>query len=593
MPERNQRYAELIAESMSKYLNNHRRVSFELLEVSKYATTTPGKATDSHDASSLLRSCHALLNLFEGLLSGSVNVMLKCIEEFWEAEKLANDSRDKEWIGNRLSRALSYLFGGMLQVFTHSYVKAGVNLTVGFKLCRDLEKDILEYSGPNPEIIRSFGFMLLGLWNMLSVILPSSISTIGDYLGFGVSKEKYYQYTETCNHENGQFAMVSNLIFVYFVINSKNFLFEKATSAELAKCRVLIDSCILKGPHSLVVQVLHASVCLGEGSPKNAISTLNAALSFPSTVANLDRPEWATMGLATYFKLGNSHLCNLDFAAARLAFLQASKCLERSSSWPYIPYMRTLEGLCYLASSPVEYKEIALTIFSDTFIDRDLAKQPVILPGDKWASRVGYEQTQMLLAPPLETNPVVEILFAMLTCLYTFEKVDVGKLGPFISGLKKTIDRKKKSILVAKFQTVLGEFYRLAREWDKAVAAFDDAVATMDTLIKEGSTDDPDNILGFALVYQGAALVSSGELETAGEVLVDLNQVISHTRYGGIFKSVFAAPKIMTPKPGNIVDLKGGELELILNFRRNGLKKRIDALTLDQSNASTKARLES
>ena len=570
MTHKPQHYARLITQSMSLYLKNYRKGAFEVLDVEKYRSAHVGNSSgDKHDGSSLLRSCHALLNLFEGLLAGSSDVMSQCIDEFWDSERLANNSADKEWIGNRLSRGMSYLLGGMLQVFTHAYVKAGVNLTIAFKLLRDLEKDIVEYSGAESSLIRSLGFLVLGLLNLLSVILPPSVSSIGEYLGLGVSKEKYYYYTDNCV---GEFSVVSNMIYIYFVINSKNFLFEKATETELQKCRVLIDACLASGPHSVVVHVMHASVCLGEGSPVRAIATLSEILPVVDST-----PEWATMGLAAYFKLGNCHLSNLDFASAQSAFHNAAMCVSRANRWAYLPFMHTMEGLCFLASrGPTEdlgtIRKKGLEIFAPTFIDRDTSR--VILPGDRWGARVGYEQTVRLVNfsdADLRTficeskTPLVETLYAMLTVLYTFEKIDKSKLSVLISCIKQT----PSSTLMTK--TVLGEYYRLVGKYGKSVSHFDDAIEAIDAKIRAGETCDPDSILGFSLAYQGAALCSCEEWETAKEVLSDLDATLGQTRYIG--KSQKISPML---NPGNIVELKGNELELMLNFRKNGLKRRIN-----------------
>ena len=586
MPHPDRYYSDMVSGSLSAYLKNDRILAINLLDIGEYRKANSDRLREGKDGSSLLRCCHALFSLVEGLLSGSSDTMTQTIVEFWEAEKLANDSVDKEWIGNRLSRALSYMFGGLLQVFTHSYVKAGVNLTIGFKLARDLEKDVLDYTGPEPRVIRSLGLLLLGLMNMFSIILPASISTVGDYLGFGVSKEKYYKYTSQCDEENGDFAMMSNLIFIYFLVNSKNFLFDQITPDELRKCRKLIDSCLLVAPHSVIVHVMHASVCLGEGRPDLAVATLNLA----EISQVLERPEWATMSLATYFKLGNSHLCNLDFKSARSAYQQAAIAVEQAGRWAYIPFMRTMEGLCFLAATSGEGPSsstnvaTAVEIFAPTFVSRDLSKNPIVLPGDRWGARVGFEQTVRLTTSSEDelakyvasAEGIVDALFAMATCLYSFEKIEKGKLKLLIAELK--IRQKHKRSL--KFDTLLGEYHRLVGETDKAVEAFDDAVEVIDGKIRKGESEDPDSILGFSLVFQGAALCAANDPGTAKDVLVDLDEVLAnakHSKGGGILKTVWASPVLANAlTPGNIVNLKGGELELILSFRRNGLKRRID-----------------
>ena len=590
MPESLPHCGTVIEKALNLYLANHRVEAYELLDSRNVAHGLNGNFTDGPDVTSILRSTNAMINLVEGLLSGSADTISKCVDDFWTAEKLANESPDKEWIGNRISRGACYMFGGLLQVFVGSYVKAGINLTVAYKLIRDFENDVLAYSGED-KVIRSLGLLVLALLNFFSIVLPPSITTVGDYLGLEVSKDKFHKYISACNEEGGTFSFISKLTLVYYTINSKNFMFEHASPEELRMCRTLIDECLEKAPLSVVVRVMNANVCLAEGKPFESIKTLTEN----HIVEVIARPEWATMALATEYKLGVSHLCSLDFESAQKAFGKAADSVEKTGRWHYVPFMKTLEGMSYLASVSMlpkvsdvaTIRKQALAIFAPTYVDREKGST-VVMPGDLWGSRVGYEHACMLTEIPdtdleefISTRcPVIDILYAMMTCLYQFDKILDSKLNTLFGQTEKF----DKNYL--KFNTVLGEYFRKIGKLNKAVAAFDDAAAALDDNLEEGGTDK-DNILGFTLVFQGAALWADDDIETAKEVLADLDDSIGERQserkgslVGGLVKSLtFTGSSGTTsgkPIAGNLVNPAGGEFDLILSFRRNGLRRKLD-----------------
>jgi tetratricopeptide (TPR) repeat protein len=583
MPDKSTDHARIIRTAISVYLENKRLEAYDLLDDQKYHA---GKHKSEHDAASLLRSCNAMLNLFEGLLSGASDTLSKCIDDFWAAEKLANESVDKEWIGNRVSRGLSYMFGGLLQVFIGSYVKAGVNLTIAFKLIHDFEEDVLSYEGPDQELIRSIGLLVLGLLNFFSIVLPPSITTVSDYLGLGFSREKFHEYIGKCNSENGVFAFVSRLILVYYQVNSKNFMLDSNSKAELEQCRSMMNTCLSEAPNSVIIRVMNASVCLAEGNPDAAVNTLTDQCI--SQVVGL--PEWSTMALATEYKLGVAYLCKMDFGKAASAFGMAAESVEKTNRWHYIPFMKCLQGLSYLASVSLEQehesiRSTALGIFAQTYMNRDI-NTAVVMPGDLWGARMGYEYAKLLhgstgseLESFIKSNSTaVDLMFAMMTCLYQFDKIEISRLTEFMNANLSTMDKTKMKTLV-----VIGEYYRRIGKYSKAVGFFDDAIALADEEIEKGEKDK-DSILGFGLVFQGAALCQDGEVNTAKEVLADLDKAIVDIKQDkkpsivdGIVKS-FMSPETGENSiiPGNLVHENGGEFDLLLSFRRNALKRKIE-----------------
>ena len=593
MPGRTSHYADLVKDAIPLYLQNKRLEAYDLLDDKKYVEAHGGKVENEPDASSLLKATNAMINLVEGLLSGSSENLSKCIDDFWAAEKLSNYSKDKEWIGNRISRGLSYMFGGLLQVFVGSYVKAGMNLTVGFKLIRDVEEDVLSYEGADKELIRSMGLLVLGLLNFFAIFLPPSITTIGDYLGLGLSKEKFSTFMGSCNTEGGVFSYISRLILVYYMVNSKNFMLDRTSPEDVAECRALLDSCIKDAPDSVIVRVMNASVCLAEGKPDAAVATLSDAKIREVN----ERPEWATMALATEYKLGVAYLCCMDFVNAGAAFGRAALCVERIDSWNYIPFMKSLEVQSLFASVSVgavemgditEFRKKALSMVRPAIVNRDTAKT-IVLPGDLWGARTAWDYGCMsrdfsdkrLVEYIKSQSPVVDLLFALLTCLYQFDKVEHSRLKNFVTENQSLLDMSR-----MRTHVMLGEFYRKSGKYNKAVNCFDDAIAMADRLREDGKKDT-DAILCFSLVFQGAALCVDGETETAKEVLADLDAAIEDLksqRKVGIVQSFSGVPVVGSPGDnleivaGNLVNPNGGELDLLLSFRRSSLKRKIDGI---------------
>lgn len=592
-------YADLLTNALDAYMRNDRVAASKLFDVESYRRGNEGKfSTSSPDCSSLLKTTQALLNLVEGLLSGSGEMIAACLDDLWAAEKLANESVYKESIENRISRGCCYLFGGLLQVFLRSYVKSGVNLTIGYKLITDWEKDVLQYSGPNRTMIRSLGLLILALLNFFSLILPPSVTSIGDMLGMTISKKKYNEYIEKCISEEGHFSTIARLIYVYYSVNSKSFMFSKSDPAELKICRDYIAACLAKYPDCLAFRVMDASMYLSESNIDGAVATL----SDPKLSAPMTSPEWSTMALAVNYKLGVSHLCNLNLSGARSAFQRAADSVESNTnvmSWNYIPFMRSLEGICYLADCDSHMKEIslseiretALTIFAQTYIDRNLASTVSVLPGDLWGARVGYDYACMLTKMSdnelvdfiKHGNPLVDAMYCLATSLYSFEKINPKCISKHLLKRLEKLNSSKKA------QVVLGECFRRTSDWGEAVSAFDDAIEITDADVKNGEIDR-DNCLAFSLIFQAAALCEDGDIDTAKDVLKDLDSTMNAiaNNSNNLFAAVFAniagkqKPPITAdphhPKPGNIVSDKGNEYELILNFRRNGIRRRIDEI---------------
>ena len=557
--------------SMELYLKNKRKEAFKTL-VGESGEETRILNPDSRDAQSIRVSVKAMIELIEGLLSGSAETIMRCLEDFWVAERLANESDDKEWIGNRISRGLSYLFGGLVQLFIGSYVKAGVNLTIGYKLVRAFERDVLVYNDENDsDLIRSLGLLVLALLNFFAIMLPPSVVTMGEMLGFGPSRAKFNEYISLCSDEKGIFSYIAKLIEVYSVINSKNFMFAKISNEEISRCRMLMDECLVDAPESIVVRVMNASVFLGEGRREEAIETLRS----PEIIEVIGTSEWSTMSLAVSYKLGVAYLCAFEFDKASEAFSKAADSIDASNRWHYVPFMRCLEGLSLLASAaqdPERFPDMAklqdrvIKIFDHCFIERNLSNT-VVLPGDYWGARVGLESSNFLMACDDERfsdwirtrAPITDILFAILTCLYQFDKVSLNDLRSFIKSTKSTNGS-------ARLEVVRGEYYRRIERFTDSVAAFDEALVLTDAQVGSGKADK-DSITAFSLVFQGAALCLAGEKETAREVLSDLDQERARS------KSLWSP---LAPKVSNLVKTEGGEFDLILSFRRNGLKRLID-----------------
>lgn len=590
MPHKQDSLSETIRSAIRLYFTNDRISCSTLLDSERYSKENYNKfGRDNPNAASVLKSVHALLTVVEGLLSGSSDTLARCIEEFWEAEKLANDCDDKEWMGNRISRGTCYLFGGLLQVFIRSYMKAGVNLTIGYKLIHDFEQDLLNYKGPDSEMIRSFGLLVLAILNFFSLILPPSVATLGDMLGLKISRTKFSEYIHLCMSENGDFANIARLVYVYYLINSKSFMFNKIDPSEIARCREIIDDAMRQYPNSIVIRVMNASVCLGESNPSGAVSTLSDS-SLMRVIEN--RPEWSTMGLAVFFKLGVSNLCMLNFNDAKTAFNNAANTIDKTGKWNYIPFMRTLEGMSFLAEGKnrmniPELKTEGMKIFAPTFIDHDLSGNPIILPGDLWGSRMGYEYACFLTSASdseidkyiSSIEPIVDILYGMVTCLYCFDKLDTSRL---VDNMVEAIREEK----TKRAKLVLGEYYRKIGQYDESISCFDDAIEMADEDVRVGN-GDKDSILPFSLVFQGAALCMSGQADTAREVFSDLDDVIARGVPRKIHQTRSSFFGLPVPgatggaevlKPGNLVNVNGGEFELMLNFRRNALKQKIDAL---------------
>ena len=537
-----------IRKFMDLYLRNDRDGAFRLI----YPESSDPKTNYMETA------VHAMIELTEGMLSGSTESITRSLDLFWSAEKGANESLDRDQLGCRITRGLSYLFGAIVQLFTGSYVKVGVNLAVGYKLIRGFEAEVLSYkSDIDQDLIRSLGLLILALLNFFSVVLPSSVLSVGDLLGIGPSKNKFEEYINMCGNEGGQFAFMAKLIRVYSVINSKNFMFEKISPNDLKLCRTLMDECLVSAPDSIVLRVMDASVMLGEGRRKDAIASLSSL--------DLYHGDWSTMRLAVSYKLGVAYICDFDFARASEAFAKAADSIAASGNWHYIPFMRTLEAITYLGSVDSSattdldmIKSRALEILAPTLIERDL-RDTVVLPGDYWGGRKGQEYTALLqqegwLKSHIESRgAVVDVLFALVTCLYQFDKSD-------LDSLKKELFNPS-VVPSAKYHIVLGEYYRRIGKYNSAVAAFDDGLLVIDQL-----PADRDSMAGFALVFQGAALCYATETETAREVLEDLDtELVKRKKF------------LNWSSPSGLVKPEGSEFELILSFRRNGLKQLIDA----------------
>jgi hypothetical protein len=570
--------AESVRTCIRLYLSNKRTEGFAALEPRFAPVEDYLPIGEIPDGKSVLKSVKAMITLIEGLLSGSAESIRSCLSEFWEAEQLANESKHKEWIGNRISRGLSYMFGGLVQLFIGSYVKAGVNLTIGYNLVRAFEKDVLAYSDESDsDLIRSLGLLTLGLLNFFAMIVPPSILAVSNILGIGPSRAKFEEYIRLCSDEKGIFSYMAKLIEVYSLINSKNFMFSKITQEEIVKCRRLMDECMQDAPNSLVIRVMNASVCLGEGRRAEAIETLTA----PQVTSIVDSAEWATMTLGISYKLGVAHICCFNFRGASQAFSKAADSIQASDRWHYIPFMRALEGMTYLATVADssesfvvdDIKRVALDIFAPTYIDRDL-RDTVVLPGDHWGARMGYDYTSFLSESSDEVieewikskEPITDLLFATITCLYQFDKVDMDKVKMFLRSVRNQDGKSPK------LKVVMGEYFRRTDRLNDSVAAFDDALSLIDAQVAEGGVDR-DSIVGFSLVFQGAALCAAGEARTAQEVLADLEEDISQSKS---LSNWSLAPRTSSVKPGNLVNVNGGEFELILSFRRNGLRRLIE-----------------
>lgn len=140
-----------------------------------------------------LLQCH--LTFLKAVAAESEQDIADALTLTWACEKLGKKQADSSsssatGIEGRLIQASTHLLGSMTQFIQQSNAKGAWNLRKSFKHFQAAAKEIAKFSGPELEDLAGWSEFGLGFFNLMVSLLPPSVVTIAEWVGFEGKREQ-------------------------------------------------------------------------------------------------------------------------------------------------------------------------------------------------------------------------------------------------------------------------------------------------------------------------------------------------------------------------------------------------------------------
>jgi len=290
---------------------------------------------------------YALVSVIRGVASLADDQLDECLERLWYAEELA--SNDSEWIGKSMVRGIVTLVGGVIQCLQHSFVKGVYNILKSWMWIKTLQTKAINYEGKEREVIRSCALLTLGIFNLLLSLLPASMLKAATFLsGFHGDRDLGLKMLLDCWREEGMFAPWGALIWVAYNVDTKTFLDEKLSDADMTTCEDIFRWASRTYPNSLFFSGIEADFQACRRNIYSAMEIVDRAAPYATDLKAL---EWALN-----YKRGVYELVDLNFANAARYFESSLEVYERVGRRSMVPFMGVYSFLCYNVVAEVRSK---------------------------------------------------------------------------------------------------------------------------------------------------------------------------------------------------------------------------------------------
>ncbi|KAF4669397.1 hypothetical protein FOL47_002557 [Perkinsus chesapeaki] len=510
----------------------------------------------------------ALASLLDGMASFANDQLDDCLSRVWLTEKLAAESPD-QWVGQRFLRGMCYMFGGIVQILQQSFVKAGVNLTRSWTWIKSMEKEVLEYEGYEADVVKSLGNFVIGTLNLVVSMLPGSIVTVAELVGFdGSNRGASVGLLEKCYEEDGLLAPYAALVLAAYHLQMGPFMGESPSNEDLEEVRNILEKGLKKYKGSCVYLIEMAEYHAVRRSPERALRTMDEAGEA------CERPALA---LVVNIKKAVFHMLCAEWTEAIGCVRKASLCHEQVGRRTYVPFFGVIEAMLRKLTGQ-DYQSCVERVEKYRAMKKSNWRA-----SDMWA----FKKLEENAKDPDSISPAIEIVEIMMLGFYCLSKASLsvikGPLRDMLASAKVSSvqDEARKNVLLA-------ELSRLAGDADEAIALSDWVAEREDQLLPPQPVPESagpavmrpywSGTCLVALLVKGQALADKGEWEAAEDVMEQMNNLA--WRLQQIDPTPKARTSFLSMMSNTIQSYagakpSGGYFDMTIKFKRHALKKRL------------------
>ena len=277
------------------------------------AGTVEDDSLEARDVRGAFALQYAIVGLMKGVASLANDQLDECLARLWEADALA--TLDTNWVGKKVVRGVCTLCAGVVQCLQQNIVRGVYNILRSWSVgIRYLRSEALEYRGVGSSVVRSAAQLALGVFAIiLSMLPPTMVRAASWSTGFEIDREAGLAMLRTCQEEGGIYAPIAALALLSIELDTKTFLGESQTAADLAYCEGILDWAAERFEDSVFFSLLRAELhaCRHE-LPRahdvvagisqlpcvHELRALNAVVAYKRAVYHLAALQWLEAGAA-------------------------------------------------------------------------------------------------------------------------------------------------------------------------------------------------------------------------------------------------------------------------------------------------------
>lgn len=300
-----------------------------------------------HDMRGAFAFVLALFQLLHGLATLENNQLETALERVWRADELLQT--DGDWPGRTVLRGLCLVVAGLVQVMQGSFARGICQILRSWLFLRTLEKECLNYQGHERSCVRSTALLGLGVFNLLSSLLPERNMKAAQWAtGFTGGRDTALEQLRLCWEEGGVQAPFAGIVVVGVAVDVSGFLgeFSGVLRPRLAYARQILDVAAECYPGAFFFQ--------GLGTAYLAVSH-----DLPGALLKLDRLCTDVAGVPA-FKLmvcvrsAQFSACALDWTRAARHFVDACEVHRAVGRRALCPTFSFMAYVCHLAGGEEE-----------------------------------------------------------------------------------------------------------------------------------------------------------------------------------------------------------------------------------------------
>eukprot|EP00475_Leptophrys_vorax_P039854 TRINITY_DN7282_c0_g1_i1.p1 TRINITY_DN7282_c0_g1~~TRINITY_DN7282_c0_g1_i1.p1 ORF type:complete len:535 (-),score=150.34 TRINITY_DN7282_c0_g1_i1:1411-3015(-) len=171
---------------------------------------------ESADHDSRRALLYALCAFLNGMASFGDGILDDALARIWKADAVG---KNEGTLGGATIRAEAYFLGSLVQLVLEQYLKGMWNMRSSWNMFDKVRKDLEDYDGSDKVEIQSCYDMYVGFFNIILSLLPPSIVSIAEYLGFSGNRQLGLEMVQKAFDSKSVYAPVAALFLLIYYCN--------------------------------------------------------------------------------------------------------------------------------------------------------------------------------------------------------------------------------------------------------------------------------------------------------------------------------------------------------------------------------------